>query len=95
MIEKIKIFLFVIALTGLKMSAQPIALNPANHHYFIFRNSPEILITSAEHYGAVVNGEFDYIKYLDALKAYGLNYTRIYPGALFEPEGKFIAGNTL
>lgn len=76
-------------------TAQPISLNPSNRHYFMFRDKPEILITSAEHYGAVVNGEFDYEKYLDALKSYGLNYTRIYPGALFEPVDKFIKGNTL
>jgi hypothetical protein len=33
---------------------------------------------------AVVNKDFDYVAYLDALKAYGLNYTRIYAGAMFE-----------
>ena len=43
----------------------------------------------------MVNGEFDFVKYLDALKSYGLNYTRIYPGALFEPVDKFIKDNTL
>jgi polysaccharide biosynthesis protein PslG len=79
----------------LTLSARPISLHPLNHHYFIFRGKPEILITSAEHYGAVVNGEFNYEKYLDALQSYGLNYTRIYPGALFEPVDKFISGNTL
>jgi hypothetical protein len=80
---------------GVALNAQPVALHPSNPHYFIFRGKPEILITSAEHYGAVVNGGFDYEKYLDALKSYGLNYTRIYPGALFEPVDKFIKGNTL
>jgi hypothetical protein len=80
---------------GLTLNGQPISLHPSNHHYFNFRGKPEILITSAEHYGAVVNGEFNYVKYLDALQSYGLNYTRIYPGALFEPVDKFIAGNTL
>ena len=43
----------------------------------------------------MVNKDFDYIRYLDALQSYGLNYTRIYPGALFEPQDKFLAGNTL
>ena len=86
-------FLSIICDTAL--NAQPVSLHPLNRHYFIFRGKPEILITSAEHYGAVVNGAFDYEKYLDALKSYGLNYTRIYPGALFEPVDKFIKGNTL
>ena len=75
--------------------AQTIAIDPKNPHYYSFQGKPTILVTSAEHYGAVVNGEFDYVKYLDALQAYGLNYTRIYPGYLFEPMGKFMTGNTL
>ncbi|HUY85952.1 MAG TPA: hypothetical protein VMU77_02465, partial [Acidimicrobiales bacterium] len=66
-----------------------------NPHYLSFEGKPILLITSAEHYGAVVNGDFDFVRYLDALQSYGLNYTRIYPGYLFEPMGKFMAGNTL
>ena len=74
---------------------QPIALHPENPHYFLFRGRPTALITSAEHYGAVINLDFDYVPYLDALAAHRLNYTRIYPGALFEREGDFIAENVL
>jgi hypothetical protein len=77
------------------MKAEPIKLHPSNPHYFLYKGKPAVLITSAEHYGAVVNKAFDYMAYLDALKSYGLNYTRIYPGALFEPQDKFIKGNTL
>ena len=75
--------------------SDPIQLHPANSHYFLFNGQPTVLITSAEHYGAVINKDFDYVTYLDALKSYGLNYTRIYPGAMFEPQGKFLPGNTL
>ena len=75
--------------------AQPIRVHPVNPHYYLFDGKPAVLITSAEHYGAVVNKDFDYVTYLDALKSYGLNYTRIYPGFLFEPMGKFVKGNTL
>ncbi len=84
------LFLFAVCL-----AAQPIALHPSNPHYFLFQGRPTVLVTSAEHYGAVVNGDFDYVAYLDALQSYGLNYTRIYPGFLFEPAGKFVKGNTL
>lgn len=77
MIEKIKAALIVFVISGINLAAQPISLCPSNQHYFTFRGNPEILITSGEHYGAVVNGEFDYVKYLDALHSYGLNYTRI------------------
>jgi hypothetical protein len=74
---------------------QPISVHPDNPHYYLFRGKPTILITSAEHYGAVINHEFDYMRYLDCLAQYKLNYTRIYPGALIEREEDFIAGNTL
>jgi hypothetical protein len=77
------------------MTAEPIKTHPANPHYFSYQGKPTILITSAEHYGAVINLDFDYVAYFDALHARQLNYTRIYPGAMFEPVGKFMAGNTL
>ncbi len=77
------------------LGAEPIKVHPDNPHYFQFGGRPTILITSAEHYGAVVNRAFDYNAYLDALKQYGLNYTRIYPGYLIEPKDKFVPGNTL
>ena len=76
--------------------AAPIALHPDNPHYFQWRGRPTILITSAEHYGAVMNLDFDYRKYLDTLAADGLNYTRVFSGAYVEPQGAFnIARNTL
>ncbi len=75
--------------------AKPISVHPDNPHYYLFRGKPTVLITSAEHYGAVINRAFDYITYLDALKSYGLNYTRIYPAAFVEPEGAFHLENTL
>jgi len=53
------------------------------------------LITSAEHYGAVINPDFDFRPYLARLAEYGLNYTRIYPGAYVEVEGMFIENNML
>ncbi len=75
--------------------AEPIRAHPQNPHYYLFQGRPTVLITSAEHYGAVINRAFDYHAYLDALKSYGLNYTRIYPAAFIEPEGTFHAENTL
>lgn len=76
--------------------AGPIALHPANPHYFLFREKPTVLITSGEHYGAVLNGDFDYVKYLDALAADSLHLTRTFSGAYVEPQGAFnIAENTL
>ena len=74
----------------------PIALHAENPHYFHWRGRPTILITSGEHYGAVMNLDFDYRKYLETLAADGLNYTRIFSGAYVEPLGAFkIDRNTL
>src|SRR5258705_8007899 len=74
----------------------PIALHPDNPHYFLFRDKPTILITSGEHYGAVLNLDFDYDKYLDELAAHKLNLTRTFSGAYVEPQGAFnIARNSL
>ncbi len=95
MLKTIRILTVVLAATTIRLSAEPIRLHPDNPHYYFFQGQPTVLITSAEHYGAVVNKDFDYVPYLDVLKSYGLNYTRIYPGALFEPQGKFMKGNTL
>ncbi|MBW3622956.1 MAG: glycoside hydrolase family 5 protein [Armatimonadetes bacterium] len=64
---------------------KPISLHPDNPHYFLFRGKPTVLITSAEHYGAVLNLEFDYKIYLDTLQKDGLNMTRVFTGAYREP----------
>src|SRR6266704_4938783 len=82
--------------TARAATERPLSLHPENPHYFLFRDRPAILISSGEHYGAVLNLDFDYVKYLDTLKADGLNLTRTFTGAYAEPDGAFhIARNTL
>ena len=77
-------------------SRKPISLHPENPHYFLFRGKPTVLVTSAEHYGAVLNLDFDYKKYLATLARDGMNNTRTFSGAYVEPQGAFnIARNTL
>jgi hypothetical protein len=66
----------------------PIQLHPANPHYFLFKGKPLALITSAEHYGAVLNMDFDYQTYLKSLSEDGMNYTRIFTGSYFEIAGE-------
>ncbi|MFN7944819.1 MAG: PA14 domain-containing protein [Blastocatellia bacterium] len=77
--------------------AKLLALYPDNPHYFLFRGKPTVLITSGEHYGAVLNPDFDYVKYLDTLRRDGMNLTRTFTGAAYvEPQGAFnIVKNTL
>ncbi len=74
---------------GLVAQISPIALHPENPHYFLYRNKPTILVTSAEHYGAVINLDFDYITYLDELQSKRLNLTRTFTGVYVEPPGAF------
>jgi len=81
---------------GNPASQKPIALHPENPHYFLYEGKPIILITSGEHYGAVLNKDFNYVNYLDELKKGGLNLTRTFTGAYVEPQGAFkIERNTL
>ena len=85
-----------LATASVALGADPIRLHPANPHYFEFRGKPTVLITSAEHYGAVLNLDFDYKRYLDTLAADRLNLTRTFTGAYREgPESFGITANTL
>jgi len=81
---------------GAVKASQPISLHPQNPHYFLFRGKPTVLITSAEHYGAVLNLDFDYVPYLDELRANGFNLTRTFTGTYVEDPTSFnITNNTL
>lgn len=75
---------------------KPIALHPENAHYFSWRGEPTILITSGEHYGALLNLDFDYATYFAELRAHGLNHTRTFTGVYREDAQSFrITDNTL
>jgi hypothetical protein len=77
-------------------AATPIQLHPDNPHYFLFRGKATVLITSGEHYGAVLNLDFDYLPYLDELAPHKFNLTRVFSGSYREVPGSFnIVGNTL
>ena len=68
---------------------EPIALHPKNGHYFLWRGKPTVLVTSGEHYGALLNLDFDVVRYFDALKADGLNHTRVFSGTYREVAKSF------
>ncbi|HEY3371142.1 MAG TPA: cellulase family glycosylhydrolase [Prolixibacteraceae bacterium] len=88
--------LFIFFVTSLSAQVKPISLNPQNPHYFSYNNKPTVLITSGEHYGAVMNPDFNYQIYLKTLQKDGLNLTRTMTGAYFEPAGAFnITKNTM
>jgi len=75
--------------------ANPIGKHPDNPHYFVCNGRPLILITTDEHYGAVINRDFDYVPFLDRLREYGMNLTRIYAGAYVEMKDQYAPGNPL
>ena len=86
----------IMLLSSCNKGPAPISLHPENPHYFLFRGQPTILIGSTEHYGAVLNLDFDYVDYLDELAAADLNVTRTFSGIYSEPAGAFgISENTL
>lgn len=87
----------VLLLFAYAYGAEPLRLHPGNPHYFLFRGKPTVLITSGEHYGAVLNRAFDARKYLDTLAADNLNLTRAFTGMYREVPGESfsIARNTL
>lgn len=77
-------------------AAEPIRVHPGNPHYLLWQGKPFIVVASAEHYGAVLNGDFDWRRYLAALAREGMNYTRIFTGTYRETPGDFgIERNTL
>ncbi|MDB6129869.1 MAG: Myo-inositol 2-dehydrogenase [Verrucomicrobiales bacterium] len=73
----------------------PLSLNSKNPHYFDFLGKPTLLITSGEHYGAVLNADFNFIPYLDELKRADLNLTRTFTGFYVEKKGNFGIGNNV
>jgi len=77
----------LLALT-LSANAEPVRLHPKNPHYFLFRGKAVALIGSGEHYGAVLNADFDYRRYLATIEADGLNYTRLFGGSYVEMPAK-------
>jgi hypothetical protein len=71
-------------------------LYPANPAYLCIDDEPRILMGSGEHYGALLNADFDYATYFATLGQYGLNQTRVFSGTYRERPGHFgIEANTL
>jgi hypothetical protein len=89
------VVLFAIA-SAVHAAETPLSLHPDNPHYFLFRGKPTVLVTSAEHYGAILNREFDTDKYLAELHQHGLNLTRTFTGVYCEDAKAYgITRNTL
>ena len=97
MIRSHRLALVLCAAASAGSAADAIRLHPRNPHYFEFRGKAVALVSSGEHYGAVINAAFDYRRYLATLAADGLNYTRLFGGSYVEIPGRSfgIRRNTL
>jgi hypothetical protein len=84
----IALLIIPIAADAQQKSSPPIQLHPKNPHYFFFHDRAVALIGSGEHYGAVLNADFDFHKYLATLQAEGMNYTRLFGGSYVEVPAK-------
>lgn len=74
---------------------QPIRLCEENPKYLSFRGRPVVLVTSASHYGAIINRPYQFKTELDELQAHGLNLVRIFGGHYREVPGDFGIQNNL
>jgi hypothetical protein len=85
----------LLIVTSAAASAEPISVCPTNPHYFQYKGKPALLITSDHHYGAIIDKDFDFAKFLNYMGDNGMNLTRIYPGGYFETPDEFIRENPL
>ena len=85
--KRISFLLFLVFLSLNIFAQTPVSLHPDNPHYFLFRGKPLILISSAEHYGMVLNSKLDFEFYLDKMENEGFNQTRIFSGVYCEGPG--------
>lgn len=60
------------------MTPQPIHIHPQNSKLFEFRGTPRVLLTASEHYGAVMNGRFDFTRYLADAAEHSMTLTRLF-----------------
>lgn len=66
-------------LTGSLAGAhEPLRAHPQNPYILEFRGQPTVLRTFAEHYGSVINRNFEFFPYLDILKRDEMNLTRAF-----------------
>jgi hypothetical protein len=56
----------------------PVSIHPDNPKYFLFRGKPLVLVTATEHYGSVINRQFNFERYLDNAAANKMTLTRTF-----------------
>ncbi len=69
--------LLLVCIGSRPLRGQVLRVHPEHSRLLEFRGEPVILKTLAEHYGSVINPDFNYIPYLNTLQANGMNLTRV------------------
>ncbi len=64
-------------------------MDPANPRYFHWRGKTQVFVASSEHYGSVINPNFNFEVYLNTIAADGLNHTRLFMGDYIEDSKVF------
>ena len=77
------------------VALNPVGLSKANPRYLEWGGKPRLLVTSSEHFGALINLDFDYRKYLQTLSKYNFTLTQTWTGAYVEPDADVGPDNTL
>jgi hypothetical protein len=63
---------------GQSQTSKVFSRHPENPACFVYQGKPFKILTSAEHYGAVINADFDYEVYLQEMERTGQNATRVF-----------------
>ena len=101
MIQKGGVFVLLLMLASLAVlhskvcdaSESVFSVHPKNHRCFLYKGKPIKILASAEHYGAVINAEFDYDVYLKEMQRTGQNQTRVF--TFYREEWRNPVWNTL
>lgn len=87
---------FILSVGLSRAVAEPIRIHPRNPRHFEWKGRPVVLVASGEHYGSVINADFDFRKYLATIRAAGLNHARLFLGDYVEePEAFGVTENIL
>jgi len=70
-VRKAATLLSLCLLGAVQSTAQeaPIRLHPNNPRYFQWQGRATVLVASGEHYGSVINPDFDFRQYLATIQA--------------------------
>jgi hypothetical protein len=76
-------------------TAAPVGPSWANPRYLEWQGKPKLLVTSTEHFGALINLDFDYETYFRTLAASNFSLTQAWTGSYVEPDADVGPDNTL